>query len=218
MGEGAKRRIVGTAVILVLLVIFLPMLVEEDAPGPVPDDELQIPAEPAFERDYEQAIIPGPDEPAVPPELPSIPQELPPPAFFEAPALAEPEREPESEPIPEPEIVPAPEPELEPTPTPVVVETAPDRPEPPPEPQPAPTGGPAWIVQVASLSDPQGAKKLQGELRAKGFPAFIETAEVGQKRFHRVRVGPELDRKRIEAVAASLKDKTGYEGQIQRYR
>jgi len=70
---------------------------------------------------------------------------------------------------------------------------------------------------VASLRDRARASALVQELRAKGFPAYMEEAEVKQKLWHRVRIGPEAERKQIESIAASLQAKTGMKGQVQRY-
>lgn len=213
MEEGAKRRLVGAAVIVLLLVIFLPMLVEEDAQEPVPEADLSIPPEPAFDRDFDASISKGPQESVARP----VPRELPPPALYEGPsgpdsvATLDADREEASEPEhgehSASEQAPAPE----------VVEETKAKTEPPSAPRPTPTGVSSWVIQVASLSEQKRAKGLERELRGKGFPAFIEQAEVGGKTFHRVRVGPEIDRKRIEKVAKSLKAQTGLKVQIQRY-
>jgi len=246
MDEGAKRRLVGATVLVVLLVIFLPMLLEEDTPSPVPEGEMSIPPRPDFDRGYDASIIEGPVEPSQPalPEFgqpmsqdPSMPRELPPTALFQAPAIAEPELVPELEILPEsePEIVSEPEPEPEPEsrPTPVQVQDKPPVAERKPESKVAPASRPrsarsstpaqasaslsSWVIQVASLQERSRAYALVQDLRAKGFPAYLEEAEVKQKRWHRVRVGPEVERKQIESMAASLEAKTGLKGQIQRY-
>jgi len=263
MDEGAKRRLVGATVLVVLVVIFLPMLLEEEAPSPVPEGEMSVPPRPDFDRGYDASITEGPAEPSAPslPESgqpmsqgPSMPRELPPTALFQAPAIAEPELVPESEippeesepefisePEPQPEIEsepefvsePEPEAEQESEPAPVQVQDEPPvavrKPEPKvaPKPRPSPARSPtpaqasasvsSWVIQVASLQERSRAYALVQDLRAKGFPAYLEEAEVKQKRWHRVRVGPEVERKRIESMAASLEAKTGLKGQIQRY-
>lgn len=223
MEEGAKRRLVGAAVMVLLVVVFVPMLLEEDAQGPVPEGELSIPERPDFDQGYDTTVADGPDtdetdlsKPVTPDRQP-LPQELPPPVFFDAPAAVPSEEE--SEQAYEPVY------ELEPPPS--------EAPSPPPEPQPAPAvkspppaaSGPlpiapgvsAWVIQVASLQDVRRAKSLERDLREKGFPAFIERAEVKQKLWHRIRVGPEADRKRAESIAASIKAQMGLTAQIHRY-
>jgi len=76
----------------------------------------------------------------------------------------------------------------------------------------------SWVIQVASLKDHQRAYSLVQELRAKGFPAYIQEAEVDRQLWHRVRVGPEIERSQIESMAASLKAKTGMPVEIHRFR
>jgi DedD protein len=66
---------------------------------------------------------------------------------------------------------------------------------------------PSWVVQVASVPSAAGAAELEGKLRAGGFPAFVEKADVNGKTTYRVRVGPELDRARAEQTAARLREK-----------
>ena len=206
MEEGSKRRLVGTAVVLMLLVIFLPMLLEQEPGNPVPDTDLQIPPRPAFDEGFDPTLaeppaqtfaVPTPPEPqTVPADVPLAPQ-LPPPEMSQpAPPVVEPEPEP--------------------------VASQPEAPPPattqPPREAPRTAGNLAsWVIQVAALAEQARAKALEQDLRAKGFPAFVEKAVVGGKTYHRIRVGPEIDRREIEATAASLREKTGLEGQIQRY-
>jgi DedD protein len=70
---------------------------------------------------------------------------------------------------------------------------------------------------VASLTERAKADAMAGNLKSKGFPAFVEEAEVNGRTYYRVRVGPRKERKDIDALAASVRDKTGQSGQIQRY-
>ena len=119
MEEGAKRRLAGATVLVVLLVIFLPMLLEEEAPSTVSEREMSIPPQPDFDRGYDASVA---DEPVNPPpsafaggqegnlQGSPTPQELAPATLFDAPAAAEPELPPEYEIVPEPE----PEPESAP--------------------------------------------------------------------------------------------------------
>lgn len=224
MEEGAKKRLVGAAVIVLLLVVFVPMLLEEDTQGPAPESELAVPERPGFDQGYDATVTDGPHQAdssapaeAVVPESPALPQELPPPVLFDAPAVApsEPAYEPAEEPVPilveEAPSASAPEP---------VPASAPASKPPPatkPAPAPIPAGVSSWVIQVASVQDQKRAKSLESDLREKGFPAFIQQAEVKQKLWHRIRVGPEADRKRAESIAASIKAQTGLNVQIQRY-
>ncbi len=211
MEEGSKRRLAGAVVIVLLVVVFLPMLLEEDAPSPVPDGDLVIPPRPEFAPDFDTRVA---EPPLAPAPIP-MPAELPPPSLYEQPESADAG-------APEPELAPEPESEVdqEPIPEPVAIAPAPrvTAPEPPPPTRPlAPTGAPSWVIQVSALTEVERARNLEKDLRSKGFPVFIEEATVDGKVFHRVRIGPEADRDRIERLARSLKEKTGLDGQIKRY-
>jgi DedD protein len=206
MEEGSKRRLVGTAVIVLLLVIFLPMLLEEEPQEPVSDAELAIPPSPDFDEGFDPGLSNPPAETFA---VPSDPE----PAvteFYPETAEAEPTAVPAEQhsPAPEPRAEVGAEPVAEPTPEPGAA----------PEPARSAGDGPSWIIQVASLSEMARAEKLEQTLRSKGFPAFVEKAVVRGKTYHRVRLGPELSRKEIEAMAASLREKTGHKGQIQVYQ
>ena len=223
MEEGTKRRLIGAAVIVALLVIFLPMLVEEEPPPSVSEREISIPQQPDFDQGYDASVLENPVEPSVSTfveyeeptqeDLP-LPQELPPPALFEAPATTEPRATPEPPPVLLEEKKP---PAAKPKPAPKATSTS--EPEPvPPSALARPHASPsAWVIQVASLRERDRAYEIVQKLRAKGFPAYLEEAYVKQELWHRVRIGPELERKRVESTAASLQRKTGRKGQIQRY-
>jgi DedD protein len=55
-----------------------------------------------------------------------------------------------------------------------------------------------------------------GELRGRGYPAFIVEYRADGRVLHRVRVGPEQDRARADALAARLA-KDGYPGTVARH-
>ena len=80
-----------------------------------------------------------------------------------------------------------------------------------------PAGVSAWVVQVSSLGSPEAARSLQDELRAKGYPAFVEQAEVRGQRYYRVRVGPEIERGRADRIAQQLAAETGTQPLVQSY-
>jgi len=233
MEEGSKKRLVGTAVVVLLLVIFLPMLLEEESVNPIPDSDLEIAEQPAFGEEFDPEVAEPTAEIFAPSAIPDLPQPdsyqaavqeseqaeptiLPQPLQVEPPAaLPSSERARRVEPKPEPvELKHVPKPE----PPPISVVKAP-----PPAPVPAQAArqpkqnGPGWVIQVSSLTEKPRALSLERELRAKGFPVFIERAEVGGKLYHRVRIGPRSARQDIETMAAALFDKAGYKGQILRY-
>ncbi len=58
----------------------------------------------------------------------------------------------------------------------------------------------SWALQVGSFSSADNAKKFRDELRAKSYPSFIDTKMMPGKKIWRVRIGPELDKKRLENI------------------
>jgi DedD protein len=85
------------------------------------------------------------------------------------------------------------------------VPSAPEATPPPAVPaEPARIGGSAWAVQLGSFSSAANAASLRDRLRTRGYPAFVETVQVGQGRSSRVYVGPERDRSRAEQYLQRL--------------
>jgi len=74
----------------------------------------------------------------------------------------------------------------------------------PPAATPAPSAG-GWAVQVAALSNGEAAAKLAADLKAKGYSAFVLEHRADGRVFYRVRVGPESQRERADALAARLR-------------
>jgi DedD protein len=188
MDEGAKRRLVGAAVLVALIVIFVPMLLDNADHGDL-GEPIVIPDEPQMAPGDEDTEAPtaGLTAEDLTPPLP-IPE--PPPGAVLEPPLDAPV-EPQPQPLPEPTVAPGP--------------------------QPVPPGTLSWVVQVASLGSPEAAKGLRDRLRAKGYTAFVEEATVNGKRYFRVRVGPEVERARADGLAAELQSETGSKPLVQRY-
>jgi DedD protein len=208
MDEAAKRRLVGAAVLVALAVIFVPMLVEKDA-----DDDLGepivIPDPPSFD---EEAVDDGlaADEALPEPEdmMMPLPTPEPPASAGEAAepvdtARADQPAAPETRPSDSTGVAKPSERAVPPTA--------------PAGPKPVPTGVTAWVIQVASLGSPEAARGLQDELRAKGYPAFVEQATVRGQRYYRVRVGPEIERARADELARRLAGDTESDPLVQRY-
>jgi DedD protein len=240
MEEGSKRRLIGATVVVVLVVIFVPMLLDEgtSTPPAPPAGESGTGPQPRPEMDAEFR------QPLKPPPLATI-TELPPPDLLsesergmagagQAPVGNAAVRKPATDASKVLPRTPEPQPSKE-TAKPAPKEgtresrkeTAQEAPKPAAkespketpkstEPPPMKTGT-GWIFQVASLTERAKADAMAGNLKSKGFPAFVEEAEVNGRTYYRVRVGPRKERKDIDALAASVRDKTGQSGQIQRY-
>lgn len=245
MEEGSKRRLIGATVAVVLLVTFVPMVLEEDPTPPVPP-----PASDVAPRDQADQARPEMDaefrQPAKPSPLATI-TELPPPDLLTSSErdmagqgsasrvdmpVTKPPKGPEAQ-KPKEAAKPAAKEAPKETKKEVtkdipketkkeITKVAPKEPAKekeaakPADPGPKKTGA-GWVFQVASLSERAKADEMAGNLKSKGFPAFVEAAEVNGKTYFRVRVGPRQERKDIDALAASVRDKTGQSGQVQRY-
>lgn len=65
-----------------------------------------------------------------------------------------------------------------------------------------------WIIQVGSFSERKNALQLQDKLRKNGFSTFLDSVESKNNgKLFRLRVGPELDKKRAEAIKVQLEGK-----------
>jgi DedD protein len=207
MDIALKKRLLGAAVLVSLAVIFLPMLLSgtgETArrfepiripprPPPIPGtaripEPLDLSAQPipsSEERDPWASSVPS-ERAAVPPVTPDPPSSNAEGAAEEMPGIAREaasaaDRENDSAP---PRSVPEPLGDSEPL--------------------------SAWVIQLASFSTEKKALALRDKLRERKYAAFIESAEVDKRRVYRVRVGPELERKRAlllrERLGEDFKD------------
>ncbi|EIC19443.1 SPOR domain-containing protein [Thiorhodovibrio frisius] len=233
MDENAKRRLVGAAVLVALMVIFVPMLVDRKD-----DDQLGepivIPNPPAFDSRFDSSVEPAANEFNRPLPEPEAPVQTQPPAEripqahsdardLRPGAVRPPPVEVERQPIKP--IAPAPTQQAPPPekPAPRVSGTTPSsQPAPvakPIEKPPAvPAGVTSWVVQVASLSVADAATGLRDKLRSKGYSAFVEQAQINGATFYRVRVGPESDRARADKMATAIGAETGGTPLVQKYR
>ena len=73
----------------------------------------------------------------------------------------------------------------------------------PAEPEATANAG-GWVVQLGSFASRDNAQRLVQELRHKGYTAFESEFHGSTRVLYRVRVGPEQDRARAEALAARL--------------
>lgn len=107
-----------------------------------------------------------------------------------------------------PEEEPVPAEVLAPPPPPSVAEGPPESPPdsapsvPPEAAEPRPESG--WAVQVAALGNEAAARAMAAELQSRGYAAFVLEYRLNGKVYYRVRVGPEAQRERAEALAGRL--------------
>lgn len=204
MDEQLKARLIGGAVLVVLVVLLVPEILsgrKSTAPDPA------AVAETRGTRTYTIDLGGG-----APVEVTAKPE----------PAQAVPEAKTRTEAAPSPEAKPEPAATTEPVekpaaaaaPATVAKSDASDaRPavEPARSPAEAPvrTVAPAakggWAVQVGAFGSADAAGKLVKELDAAGFEAYVAPVTRAGKTLHRVRVGPEAERAGADQLAARLK-------------
>jgi DedD protein len=142
-----------------------------------------------------------PSEPVTPP-----PSSAPPPV---APPAATPQQTPPPQTQPQ-QAAPASKTPSQPPPAPASPPQKPpaaaEKPDPPQKGPKAASSG-AWVVQVMALRSKEGADKLVGELKNKGYPAFVVNPA---NSLYRVRVGPFAKRAEAEQIAGRLA-KEGYQ-------
>ena len=78
-----------------------------------------------------------------------------------------------------------------------------------PSPQNDNTGGAgddsAWVVQLGSFASQANADRLAGQLKSRGYKAFVSRLDSGSRTRYRVRVGPEQERAQAETLAERLR-------------
>lgn len=75
---------------------------------------------------------------------------------------------------------------------------------PKPTPTKAPGGLSRYYLQAGSFSKRENALSLSDTLRSLGMPVLLDTIKTGKGTMYRLRVGPELDKKRAAAMKGKL--------------
>jgi DedD protein len=176
--ESLKRRLIGATVLVSLVVIFVPMLLEQEPVVSPTIDETNIPSPP--EKEFSSRVLPLESE-----TLDSLPVETG-------------TQEPQAGEQPEPPAVSEPESGTKP-------ETASAATQPGTDSSRLRVGLSAWVIQAGSFSNRNNADKVVQDLQNKKFPAFLEKTELKGQTLYRVLIGPEVDHKRAEAMAEELK-------------
>ncbi|MEO5573005.1 MAG: SPOR domain-containing protein [Gammaproteobacteria bacterium] len=209
-----KQRLIGAFVLIILVVIFVPMLLDEPRESSL--KVTNIPAQPQTE--FSSKVTPL-DEPIPLPRATVA-------AGADSPVIVDRDAAPAAE------SAGVASPKAGTTPVPATAELA--MPDQPPEADAPAAQEPkaiksatadrlavsSWVVQLASFTNEQNALKLRDQLRAKGYTTFVESVDAkgtkGTKVF-RVRVGPELDRLRAEAIREKLEKELKLKGIVGPY-
>jgi DedD protein len=218
LDEGLKKRLIGATVLVSLVVIFIPMLLDNSGEREPGIEIINIPPRP--DRPFTQGILPDEGQPlSTPPTIvrlqPLEREVLPPvkpkykvePVPAAKPAAA-PRKKRQSSPEPKPatraKSAPKPTPKSAPPTKRTTAKVPPVRVK---ERGSTPSRrGPisSWVIQMGSFSSRANADKLVKQLRMKSFSAFVAQASVKGKLVYRVRVGPEVDRGQVEKTLARL--------------
>lgn len=201
----------------------------QDLPAPLPAPPLAqegdaTPADGLPEDDQAAPVAPSAHPaPANPPRLAPVPKP--------APTKAEPS--PAAKP-PVPKAAAAAPVAPKPAPAPKAIAQAPVAAATPPKPVPAPaapepvppvakaaaappTAQQAWVVQLGVYGNVKTAIDLRESLRKAGHSAFTEEVATPQGKALRVRVGPELDHAKAQALRDRLARETGHDGIVVAY-
>ncbi|MCU7861047.1 MAG: SPOR domain-containing protein [Candidatus Thiodiazotropha sp. (ex Lucinoma kastoroae)] len=168
--ERLKQRLLGGAVLVALIVVFVPMLIDDPVETQIVSDHT-IPAKPPIKERAAVQIVPQTK------------------SEKSTPSKTTPRIEPKPKPKPKSEV-PAAKGKSSPT---------------------------AWMIQVASLTNEQNAKKLVASLRKADLPAQMERVKLDGKQHYRVRVGPEVDHRLAEKMLAKIKKTFKLHPKLMRY-
>lgn len=70
----------------------------------------------------------------------------------------------------------------------------------------------AFALQVSTVTVKDNAYALRDKLRKAGYSAYVETRTSNGKTSYRVRIGPELDKSKMEKMKATIKKEQGLDG------
>lgn len=72
----------------------------------------------------------------------------------------------------------------------------------------------AWALQVGSFNDESNARVMRDRMRAEGYAAYIHEQKSRGKMHYRVRIGPELDRDRVDKLKDEILSKEKIKGMV----
>ncbi len=199
MDEMVKRRLAGALVLGSMAAITLPWLF----------------GSPKDPRSSIQASFAGTPLPAPPASPLARARPTPEPGPRTSPrdvrpaAALTPAPRPSAAPVARPTVAPTPRPTLAPTPRPTLAPTP--RPAAPSTPAPPASG---WVLQLASYRDAQAAEAFIQRLRKDGYQAFSESAVIGGRSYHRVRMGLSMSREEAELLQRRLEQRYRLKAQL----
>ena len=73
-----------------------------------------------------------------------------------------------------------------------------------------------WVVQAGAFSHPENAKRLQEELKQKGYPALLDPPNPAKGKTVRVEVGPYKDAAAAKVVQGRIENEFGIQGVVRK--
>lgn len=214
----ARRRLVGAIALVLVVAVVLPWVVDDDPPPRLKNVDIAIPAVESVDRKFPSTPpvgepIPAPAAPARsetpgptadPAAAPAAPKALEAPSAEPRPVdpVATPSAQSTTPPSATPSsgadtaspkpVAPKPEAKVEakPAATPEAKPTAKAEPKADAKPDARAPAGKGFVMQVGAFSSADKAKQLQLQLRAAGFPAYLESVKTASGERTRVRAGP----------------------------
>ena len=193
MDRALKERIIGAAILVLVVVLVVPVFLDgPSGNGEMVDERVPLPGQSnqetktiVLERDRSNPVPSnGGNEPA---------------------QTAPKTKQPLVEQDPQAKLVEA-------KPEPVIAEPQPQQ-QASQTPPPAASSTGMWAVQLGSFGNKENAERLAADLRKQGFAAFLSQLSTGDSQLHRVRIGPQKDRESADAMAERLA-KVGHKGQV----
>ncbi len=200
----ARRRLVGAVALVLLIVVFLPMVLDSE-PKPLNQDvSISIPPIPKTESSSQLPAPPPAQPPASSTSAPSphvagLPEGPP-----SGPSTSLPAGEPRSEAAPDP-AKPEVSAKAKPEPRPAAKPFVKREPKPAQVAAAAPAGEDSFVVQLGAFSNSANAKSLQKKLQDNKFKAYTELVRNAGGDRTRVRVGPYASREAAEKARERLK-------------
>ncbi len=72
----------------------------------------------------------------------------------------------------------------------------------------------AWALQLGSFSKEVNAIAMRDKLRVKGYASYVDVQKKPGRNIYRVRIGPELNKKRLEILQVELIKKEKMQGMV----
>ena len=210
----SRRRLIGAIALVAAVVIFLPLILDNEPKQTSRDIDIKIPS-PSGDNFISKIVPLGASPPPVTLPAASAPAAVNPPAAPVTPAVSEP---PKAESAPAAKSEPAPKQAAKPAAKPAARKSEPapkavEKPQSAPKSRAEEKGADSFVVQVAALNDAAKARQMEQQLAGAGIKAYTEAVPTAKGKVTRVRTGPFKTREEAEKMRDKLKS-MGLSGNI----